>query len=68
MEPTLGEEPGVPGPQKNGPGDGSAKNGWERAVFFGGIGERNSSVGLGLHGGNSLNGGNPHFTPQNDHV
>ena len=37
MEPTLGEEPGVPGPQKNGPGDGSAKNGWERAVFVGGL-------------------------------
>lgn len=45
MEPTLGEEPGVPGPQKNGPGDGSAKNGWERVFFLGGIGEGNSSVG-----------------------
>ena len=32
------------------------------------VAEGNSSVGLALHGGFSVNGGNPHFTPQNDHV
>lgn len=37
-------------------------------VFFGGD-WRGKLIGrIGLHGGFFLNGGNPHFTPQNDHV
>ena len=50
VEPTLGEEPGVPGPQGRQPGDGSAEMLGE-GVFFGGDWREKLIFGLAYMGG-----------------
>ena len=68
MEPTLGEEPGVPGPQGRQPGDGSAEMLGDGVVLGVAVGEEKLIGRIGPTWGGLLKWWYPHFTPQNDHV